>query len=133
MDVQSEFKRIDELVKPDFQVRQLISAKGNEPETFGSEKALDSFVRSLGYKPSLIITNEISTDNRKSFNPEERQKRQVKEIEEHVQRLMHDSDYERNRFFLYKVMPEFGNKVWSTKSYHPYFSPDRFIEEGKEL
>lgn len=130
-DVQTEFKRIDELVKPGLQVRQLISAKGNEPEAFGSEKAMGLFARSLGYKPPLLISNEVTADNRKSFDAGERQKRQVKELENHVQRLMHDSDYKRNRFFLYKVMPEFGKKVWSTKSYHPYFSPDRFIEEGK--
>ena len=29
-------------------------------------------------------------------------------------------------------MPEFGEREWSTKSYHPYFTPDRFIEQGKE-
>ena len=47
--------------------------------------------------------------------------RQVKEIEDHVQWLLRDSDYERNRFFLYKVMPEFGERKWSTLPYHPYF------------
>jgi dienelactone hydrolase len=132
-DVQSEFKRIDELVKPGFQSRQLISAKGNEPENFGSEKAMATLTRFLGYESSLpIISNVVPEDKRKSFNPEKRQVLQVKEIEDHIQWLMRDSEYERNRLFLYKIMPEFANRSWSTKSYHPYFAPDHFIQECKE-
>ncbi len=131
-DVQDEFNRIDALVKTGFQHRQLISAADNEPVSFGSEMALGAFIRSLGYESTLQASGVVPSDNRKLFDPEERQKGQVKEIEDHIQKLMHDSDYERNRLFLYKVMPEFANKVWSTKTYHPYFSPDHFIQEGKE-
>jgi len=49
-----------------------------------------------------------------------------------VQWLVRQSDQERNRFFLYKVMPEFADRTWSTKPYHPYYSPDRFIEQAKD-
>src|SRR6266496_418841 len=75
---------------------------------------------------------EIAADNRSSFDPQERQIRQVKEIEDHVQWLLRDSDKERNRFFLYKVMPEFGERIWSTKPYHLYYSPGQFIEAAKK-
>ena len=56
----------------------------------------------------------------------------MKEIEDHVQWLLRNSDYERNQFFLYKVMPEFGERKWSTQPFHPYYQPDRFIEKAKE-
>lgn len=130
--VQSEYNRIDELTKPGFQQRHLISGQGNKPVSFGSEAALEKFAQFLGHHALIRDAGEIPVDNRKSFNPEERQIRQVKELEDHVQWLLRDSDYERNRFFLFKVMPEFTNKTWSTRPYHPYYSSDRFIEKGKE-
>ena len=49
-----------------------------------------------------------------------------------MQWLVRDSDKERNRFFLYKVMPEFGERTWSTKPYHPYYSPNGFIEAANK-
>ena len=131
-DVQSEYNRIDQLTKRGFQSRDLISDQKNNPVNFGSKAALEKFVSFLGYNLSLPITNEIPADKRSSFNPKERQIRQVKEIEDHIQWLLRDSDKERNQFFLYKVMPEFGERTWSTKPYHPYYSPDRFTDAAKE-
>ena len=57
---------------------------------------------------------------------------QLKEIEDHVQWLVRDSDKGRNKFFLYKVMPEFGERTWSTKPYHPHYSPNGFIEAANK-
>lgn len=131
-DVQSEYNRIDELTNRGFQPRILISDQQNKPFSFGSEKALEKFTQHLGNNSPFTIASEIPHDNRKSFDPEERQVRQVKEMEDHVQWLIRNSDYERNRFFLYKVMPEFSERNWSTKLYHPYYSQDRFINKGKE-
>jgi dienelactone hydrolase len=131
-DVQMEFNRIDELTKPGFQQKYLISGKDDKPLSFGSEKAFIKLSTLLGSDSPVKISNDIPFDRRRSFNPEERQLRQVKEIEDHVQWLLRVSDQERNRFFLYKVMPEIEKRSWSTKSYHPYYSPDRFIEQGKE-
>ncbi|MEX2404143.1 MAG: prolyl oligopeptidase family serine peptidase, partial [Balneolales bacterium] len=129
--VQSEFDRIDELIETGFQSRYLISDEG-KPEKFGSETALKSFTRLLDPDSSLSISDEIPVDNRRSFDPEKRQLRQAKEIEDHVQWLLRVSDYERDKFFLHKVMPEFEEREWTTSSYHSYLSPDRFIEKGKE-
>jgi len=80
----------------------------------------------------LPLPNEVPVDTRRSFDAGERQVRQLKEIEDHVQWLLRDSDKERNRFFLYKVMPEFGERIWSTKPYHPYYSPHGFIEAANK-
>src|SRR5262249_218867 len=127
-DVQFEYDRIDSLTRPNFQPRSLIHGQENNAVNFGSQRALEKFIFYLGNNSSLPITKELPKDNRSAFDTQERQKRQVKEIEDHVQWLMRDSDKERNRFFLYKVMPEFAERIWSTESYHPYYSPDRFIE-----
>lgn len=131
-EVQTEFNRIDELTKPGFQQKYLISGQNNKPVSFGSEKALAKFSLLLGIDSQLTTSKEILIDKRASFKPDDRQLRQVKEIEDHVQLLVRVSDQDRNSFFLYKVMPEFGKRGWSTKPYHPYYLPERFIEKGKE-
>lgn len=131
-EVQSEFKRADELIKQGFQKRFLINGNDNMPVHFGSEPAVERFASLLGIKTLIPLSSELPADNRKSFDPEARQLRQLDEMEDHVQWLLRDSDYERNRFFLYKIMPEFEKRSWSTMPYHSYYSPDRFIEQSKE-
>jgi dienelactone hydrolase len=131
-DVKNEFSRIDNLIKPGFQDRYLINEKQNRQINFGSEQAIGKFTFSLGSRQPVPISDEIPSDRRKSFNASERQINQVKEMEDHVQWLMNISDMERNSFFLNKAMPEYVSRSWSTKSYHPYYSPDKFIELGKE-
>ncbi len=131
-DVQSEYNRIDNLTRPGFQPRGLIAGQNNKPVSFGSEKALEKFVSFLGYNSPLPVTSKAPVDNRSSFDAAERQVRQLKEMEDHVQWLARDSDKERNRLFLYKIMPAFGDRTWSTKSYHPYYSPNDFIEAANK-
>ncbi|HLL41792.1 MAG TPA: dienelactone hydrolase family protein, partial [Segetibacter sp.] len=130
-DVQTEYNRIDELTKQGFQPKDLVSGQKNNPVSFGSETALKKFILFLGFNSPLPAADEIPADTRKSFDTAERQERQLKEIEDHIQWLVRDSDKERNKFFLHKVMPEFGVRTWSTKPYHPYYSPDRFTEVAK--
>lgn len=130
-DVEREFNRIDKIQKNGWQERYLIHDK-DRTVPFGSPEALDKFGKALGFSGSLDLSDVLPKDQRKSFDPSERQQRRVWELEEHVQRLVRDSDNERNKFFLYAVMPSWGDRQWSTKSYHPYFSPDKFIEEGKK-
>src|SRR5690606_9098969 len=129
--VASEFKRIDDLLETGFQERFLISGEKDRTVDFGSAEALEKFSLLLGNRSVLPISDKVTEDQRRNFDPEERQTAQVREIAAHVQGLMRDSDYERDKFFLYKVMPEFENKPWSTKRYHPYFEPDRFVDAGK--
>ncbi|MCW3089792.1 MAG: hypothetical protein JWP81_861 [Ferruginibacter sp.] len=131
-DVQSEYDRIEHLLKPGFQNKYLITGPQNESISFGSKSALEKFSSLLGFSSQLNISNSVATDRRSSFDNQERQRRQVKEIEDHVQWLLRVSDQQRNNFFLYKIMPEFGQRQWSTKAYHPYFPVDRFIEPAKE-
>jgi dienelactone hydrolase len=131
-DVRSEFRRIDQLIRPGFQSREFIDNGHGQPIHFGSEKALGKLAQALGLHTALPLSNQIPLDTRKSFDSKERQIRQVKELEDHVQSLVRDSDYNRNEFFLYQAMPEFENRQWSTKRYHPYISPEPFVAAGKE-
>ena len=132
-DIQLEYDRIDKLVKPGFQPKTLVVGQQNNTASFGSKKALAEFTHFLGYSSSMSITNEIPVDKRHSLNTAERQLRQVKEIEDHVQWLLRNSDYERNQFFLYKVMPEFAVRKWSTQPVHPYYQADRFTSKAGEF
>lgn len=130
--VQAEFLRINSLVQDGFQRRELISGDKNKPTQFGSEKALKEFAALLGQNTLVVKDKEIAIDKRLKFDPEQRQLRQLKELEDHVQWLMRVSDQVRNKKFLYKIMPELGVRRWSGKPYHAYFSPDRFINQAKE-
>lgn len=132
-DVENEFQRIDELVPEDFQSRTLLHNGNGQPLSFGSEQALGRFAESLGLTADLPLSNHLPVDGRKAFQAKERQIGQVKELENHVQWLIRDSDYNRNEFFLYRAMPDFKNREWSTKSYHPYFSPQPFVEAGEDF
>jgi dienelactone hydrolase len=127
--VQSEFDRIDQLTKKEFQKKQLISRNG-QPVSFGSKEAMEKLVQFLGRSQPITISTGIPKDSRKSFDAAARQVRQVREIEEDVQQLVRDSDQERDRFFLHKVMPEFANRNWSTRPYHPYFPVAKFTGQS---
>lgn len=127
--VKKEFDRIGRLVKTGFQKRTLVSGPQNEPVEFGSAKALEHFAGYLGLRRLEKASASMPSDHRKSFDPEDRQVRQLRELTDHVQWVLRVSDYERNRFFLHKIMPEWANKQWSTKSYHPYLDPKPFEQK----
>jgi dienelactone hydrolase len=131
-DVQKEFNRIDALLKPGLQHRYLMAGDDNKPLSFGSEASLVRFAKYLNFNSPLPLSNELPEDKRSAFDPEERQLNQVMEMEDHAQWLMSISDNDRNRFFLYKLVPGITERTWSTKSYHPYYQPDKFIEQAKE-
>lgn len=127
--VQTEYDRIGKLLKPSFQKRELIDNGKGEAVALGSGQALSRFSNYLGKKQLNTISGEIPVDSRKAFDPDQRQFRQAKELDDHVQGLLHVSDYQRNNFFLDKVMPEFSKRTWSTKIGHPYYSAAPFIEK----
>jgi dienelactone hydrolase len=130
--VQGEYQRLIQLTKAGFQPVEIITGENNSTVNFGSQKALEKFIAFAGGSGPLSLSKEMPKDSRKKFDPDERERRQVKEMEDHVQWLLRDSDQERNRFFLYKVMPEFEKRTWSTKPRHPSNSPRHFVEKAKE-
>ncbi|MEX2231139.1 MAG: dienelactone hydrolase family protein [Cyclobacteriaceae bacterium] len=130
--IHGEYNRAIRLTKPGFQEIEIISGDNNAAINFGSQRSLEKFTGFLGGNASLSLSKDIPKEKRNSFDADARQVRQIKEIEDHVQWLLRDSDQERNRLFLYKIMPEFENRTWSTKPHHPSHNPDHFIEKAKE-
>lgn len=130
--VETEFKRIDQLIEEGFQTRFLISGDAGEAVKFGSDKALNKFTQQMGKNALMPLSNELPMERRRSFDPKERQIIQLNQLEAHVQGMVRDSDMTRNNFFLYKAIPEFAKKEWSTKRYHPYFESGHFLNEAQK-
>ncbi len=129
--VQAEYDRIDTLTRPGFQPKQLISGDGGAPIGFGSAEATASFASHLGAELSQSLTAGAPVDRRRSFNADERQKRQVKSLERHVQLLVRASESVRQQFFLYKVMPELADETWSNQLRHKTVPARKFIDGAK--
>ena len=98
--VKSEFERIDRLTQPGFQPKQLVSGSGNAPAGPGSRQALQHFAKFMGDASSLSPMGNAPAEGRHSLDVSKRQRRQVEELENHVQRLVRDSEHVRDRFFL---------------------------------
>ncbi len=130
--VESEYRRIDELTKTGFQQKELIHGPNQTTVNFGSQEALETFTSFLGANRPFTRSGELPADRRKAFDAGARERRQLLELEDHVQWLLRDSDYQRNRFFLYDIMPEFEKRTWSTKAHHPTYRPERFTDKAKE-
>lgn len=130
--VKEEFTRIDQLIKPSFQTKHLVSNKDKSPIGPGSAKALELFANQLGVNSSLVVSVNAPVDHRNNFNALERQHRQFQELENHVQSLIKNSPYVRDDYFLYKAMPEFEEKEWSTALTHKTYPPEKFVSELPE-
>lgn len=85
----------------------------------------------MGVASSLSPLRKPPVDRRKSLDVSERQRRQVLQLEQHVQGLVRDAEHVRERFFLHKVAPELGVETWSRELRHKTISPDTFIEGAK--
>ncbi len=128
--VESEFNRIDQLTRPGFQPKQLVNGAHNDPAGPGSQQALQQFAKLLSVA-SLSPAGGPLADRRKSVNVAERQKRQVMDLERHVQGLVRNSEQARERFFLYKVSPELADETWTKELRRKTISPNEFIEGSK--
>ena len=126
--VKTEFERIDRLTRPGFQPKQLVNASQSGP---GSRAALQEFAKLLGVASSLSPMGEPPAERRRSLDVAERQRRQVIQLEQHVQGLVRDSEHVRERFFLYKVAPELRVENWSRELRHKTIFPDKFVEGAK--
>jgi dienelactone hydrolase len=129
--VEAEFDRIGSLTKVDFQPRQLVRGEGDTPIGFGSERALQQFAQQLGVDLRTRLSGQPAKDRRRSFDPAERQKKQLRELETFTQELVRESAHVRRKFYLYKVAPEMQETAWIQELSHPTYSPDKFIEASK--
>jgi dienelactone hydrolase len=129
--VKAEYDRIAELSKDGFQITKLISGPGGAPAGPGSSEALADFAGALGIQSLKHDGGALPTDRRESFDSGERQKRQVRELENHVQKLIRSSERVREQFYLYKAAPELADEAWSMRLRHSTHNPEKFIEASK--
>jgi dienelactone hydrolase len=129
--VKAEYHRIDTLTKPGFQPKHLVSSPGGAPLGPGSSPALETFGRALGVQSLAAGNGAIPADRRASFDASERQRRQVKALENHVQSLLRASEHVREQFYLYKVAPELADESWSSQLRHQTHNPAEFAEASK--
>ena len=130
--VAGEFRRIDGLVQPGFQVRHLVSAPGGAPTGPMSAAAIEKFSQVLGVAPKRPERDRTAypLPTRQAFNPAERQQRQVKEMENHAQHLLHEADITRDKFFYRKVVPylEQQHRTWTTARTVKTWPAEPFVE-----
>ena len=129
--VREEFLRINRLLAPLSQPRQLVAGADGAPGRSRLAEALTFFAAQLNASPLRPLSPATLADERRSFNADERQKRQVKGLEKHVQSLVRGSERVRQQFFLHKVMPELADETWSMRLRHSTFPAAKFIEGAK--
>ncbi|MBI5691605.1 MAG: dienelactone hydrolase family protein [Verrucomicrobia bacterium] len=128
--VRREFDRISDYLPNGFQPRALVRQESATPE----RTALAEFIRLCGGAAPAAGDSAVPeplVDRRRGFDPEVRQQRQVRQIEDHVQRLIRQAAGVRDRFFGHKVMPALGDIKWSTEVVHPTHPPAPFVEGSK--
>jgi dienelactone hydrolase len=126
--VSAEFDRIDTLLKPEFQHRRLISGPAEQFIGPGSPAALQAFLDVIGLNSPTQPSGLPPQDHRQSFDPTGRQKRQVRELEAHVQSLVRNSEHAQEAFFLYNLQPDFADRRWTMRLRFEPRTPEHFIE-----
>jgi dienelactone hydrolase len=122
--VEREFARIGTLLPDGFQKRRLLR-----------EDALPAFATSLGVGALPGAPQGLLVDRRKAFDPRDRQRRQVKELESHVQGLLRGADRTRNEFFLntttvVKTLAPAGERFRTFRV--PTADPETFARESEK-
>jgi dienelactone hydrolase len=110
---EAEFARIGSLVKDGFQQRRFVR----------SGDGVAAFASMLGVGGKLGVVNGPA----RRVNTPERQKRQILELEAHVQNLVRESPRAREKFYLHKVQPELADNRWNTDASRPTLDPAKFI------
>jgi dienelactone hydrolase len=132
--VAGEFQRIDRLLQPGFQVRHLASGPDNAPAAPLSAAALARFSQLLGVADQPTqASGDAPRDERTAFDPLERQQRQVMDMENHVQRLLHGADHTRDKFFYLKAVPylEEQHRVFTTNRTAKIWPSEPFVEQTR--
>ena len=106
--VEAEFERARALLKADDHkdLDHFTLITGTEGMATGpcSDRALAAFLIGLGLPDEEIkLPAQAPTDLRMAFDPDARQQRQVKELEDYTQKLLRESESARAAFFWNKV------------------------------
>lgn len=117
-EVNSEFKRIDALIRPDFGSRKLISDDDGRMTSFGSPEAITQLTTLFGVTSSMPISKDLPVDIRIKYDPLPRQERAVKQMENHTQIILRNSEYERDKLIFSKLL--FKSEKEYEKSVEPF-------------
>ncbi len=98
--VRGEWQRLESLIPAGFQKRYLIHEPDGPVRDFGGPAALRAFAALLGVDSPLDLPASSPPDRRERYDPGARQRRQVRELEGHVQALLRRSGAVRNSFLL---------------------------------
>jgi dienelactone hydrolase len=106
---------------------------GENGRTIGpfSDAALGAWANRMGIPKLEPLSDEVPKESLPFLAPAARHQRFFKEMENHVQSLLRQSEQVRNQSFLYKIMPELADNQWSTARRHPTHPPEKFIEGAK--
>src|SRR5439155_20314649 len=99
-DVLREWTRLDALLPADFKARALVRGDGDPVRDFVGPEAVQHLARFLGVESKMELPGAAPSDRRRGFLADERQRRQVKGLEDHVQHLLRGADRARNASFL---------------------------------
>ena len=100
-EVRSEFDRINSLIIG-FGKRSFISGNPSSAPFFG-ESAIKELAAELGSKSIRNLSAKIPLDTRINFDPLARQERAVKQMENHTQLLLRNSEYQRDSLVLNRL------------------------------
>jgi dienelactone hydrolase len=127
--MEAEVQRIE--IGPLFSKPVLVHGNNGQPVGPFSDDALATFTHQLGVRKLAALSDEPPVERRVSFDPAARHQRVFQEMEDHVQRLLRQSDRFRDQSFLYQVMPELADSRWSTDRRLPTHPPEKFIEGAR--
>ncbi|MGH7138702.1 MAG: alpha/beta hydrolase family protein, partial [Pirellulales bacterium] len=97
-EVAEEFARIDQLAPARLQSRRLVDGTAADRSPDAARSAFAAFCQDLGIAELPKQRSTDPFDRRRTFDAQDRQRRQVKELEDHVQALVNDSHLARERF-----------------------------------
>lgn len=99
--VRNEWERFCSIVPATFHDRKLIDDSEPVARKFGSPAALEAMMKMLGVDDKLAAPGDAYLDNvRAGFDGGVRQERQVRELENHIQKLILTSGTTREQFLL---------------------------------
>ncbi len=99
----------------------------------GSQQAIEEFSRLLGIASPCPLSGPPPADTRKTFSPTDRQRRQVNELEVHVQGLVREADRTREKFFTLQAAPDYEKRrrQWTTARTVPTWPAEPFVERAR--
>ena len=102
-DLQREYDRIATLTRKDFGRRTFVRGADEKPVPFGSAAAINSLASFMDLKGEFALSGNLPTDGRSGFDALARQERAVKQLENHTQLTLRNSEYVRDEQMLPKL------------------------------